>query len=91
MFARLGTDHEIRNQCFFAILEAITTGVMTASSVRSKRKKETFFQVSPYRYVRQKLPKNAKNESFYLISPHESGPNQYLPDSEAQIIKAIVC
>ena len=25
MFARLGTDYEIRNQWFFAILEAITT------------------------------------------------------------------
>ena len=25
MFARLGTDCEIRNQLFFAILEAITT------------------------------------------------------------------
>ena len=26
MFARLGTDYEIRNQWFFAILEAMTTG-----------------------------------------------------------------
>ena len=26
MFARLGTDHEIKNQRFFAILEAMTTG-----------------------------------------------------------------
>ena len=25
MFARLGTDYEIRNQWFFAILEAMTT------------------------------------------------------------------
>ena len=25
MFARLGTDHEIRNQCSFAIFEAMTT------------------------------------------------------------------
>ena len=25
MFARLGTNYEIRNQCFFAILEAMTT------------------------------------------------------------------
>ena len=25
MFARLGTDYEIRNQWFFAILKAITT------------------------------------------------------------------
>ena len=25
MFARLGMDYEIRNQCFFAILEAMTT------------------------------------------------------------------
>ena len=25
MFARLGMDYEIRNQCFFAILEALTT------------------------------------------------------------------
>ena len=25
MFARLGTDYEIRNRWFFAILEAITT------------------------------------------------------------------
>ena len=25
MFARLGTDYEIRNQWFFAILEAVTT------------------------------------------------------------------
>ena len=25
MFARLGTDYEIRNQCFFAILETMTT------------------------------------------------------------------
>ena len=25
MFARLGTDYEMRNQCFFAILEAVTT------------------------------------------------------------------
>ena len=25
MFARLGTDHDIRNQWFFAILEAMTT------------------------------------------------------------------
>ena len=25
MFVRLGTDYEIRNQCFFAILETMTT------------------------------------------------------------------
>ena len=25
MFARLGTDYEIRNQCFFAILEAMVS------------------------------------------------------------------
>ena len=25
MFARLGTDYEVRNQCFFAILETMTT------------------------------------------------------------------
>ena len=25
MFARLGTNYEIRNQCFFAILETMTT------------------------------------------------------------------
>ena len=25
MFARLGTDYEIRNQCFLAILEIMTT------------------------------------------------------------------
>ena len=25
-FARLGTDYEMRNQCFFAILKAMTTG-----------------------------------------------------------------
>ena len=25
MFARLGTDYEVRNQWFFAILEAVTT------------------------------------------------------------------
>ena len=25
MFARLGTNYEIKNQCFFAILEAMTT------------------------------------------------------------------
>ena len=26
MFARLGMDYKIRSQCFFAILEAMTTG-----------------------------------------------------------------
>ena len=25
MFVRLGTDYDIKNQCFFAILEAMTT------------------------------------------------------------------
>ena len=41
MFARLGTDYEIRNQCFFVILEAMATdhsgSVMTAFNRRSVR------------------------------------------------------
>ena len=47
MFARLGTDYEIRNQWFFAILEAMTTDldreVLCPISVYGQREKKKIY------------------------------------------------
>ena len=51
-------------------IESFHSGsVVTASSVRSKRKKENLFRVSPYRYIMQKPPKTIKIKtgSFHLF------------------------
>ena len=41
MFARLGTDYEIRSQWFFAILEAMTTDLELSQWKRNDRLQRT--------------------------------------------------
>ena len=60
MFARLGTDYEIRNQWFFAILEAMTTDLELSQWKRNDRLQRTVKE------------KNRKNISSKFLPIYEA-------------------